>query len=171
MEFFKTVEARVSIRAYLPKQVDEKKIGKMLHCACLAPSAGNIQSYRVVIVRKKSDKEALAKACNSQMFMAHAPILIAFLADRKKNKLKYGERGSEIYSMQDATIAASYAQLAAAAQGLGAVWIGAFNEKKASAILKAKPHEKPVVILPVGYPAEDKEGHERRKLCSLATEL
>lgn len=171
MEFFKTVESRVSVRGYLQKPVKEADLQKILHCACLAPSAGNIQSYRVVIVRKKRDREALAKACHSQMFMVEAPVSIAYLADKRRDRAKYGERGSELFSVQDATIAAAFSQLAAAALGLGTVWIGGFDEKAVAKVLGAKKHEKPVVILPLGYASEKMEGHERRKLCDLATEL
>lgn len=171
MEFFSTVESRVSVRAYLEKPVEKKKLDRILHCACLAPSAGNIQSYRIVVARKKEDREAIAGAANGQMFMTQAPILLAFLSDEKMDMPKYGKRGSELFAIQDATIAAAYAQLAAAALGLGTVWIGGFDEKKVAALLKAKKYEKPVVILPLGYPAEEMEGHERKKLCSMATEL
>ncbi len=171
MEFFRTVESRVSVREYLQKPVREEDLQCILHCACLAPSAGNIQSYRVVIVRKKSDREALAEASHGQAFMAQAPLCIAFLADKRKDRPKYGRRGSELFSIQDATIAAAYAQLAAAALGLGTVWIGGFDDAAVAKLLKAKKHEKPVVILPLGYPAEEMEGHERRKVCNLATEL
>lgn len=171
MEFFETVEARVSVREYKTKNVKEDDLQKILHCACLAPSAGNIQSYRVVIVRKKEDRAALAKACNKQMFMVNAPVHIAYLADKRRDRPKYGERGSELFSVQDATIAAAYAQLAAADLGLGTVWIGGFDEKAVAKVLKAKKHEKPVVVLPLGYATEEMEGHERRKLCDLATEL
>jgi nitroreductase len=151
--------------------VYEKDLERILHCACLAPSAGNLQSYRIVIIRSEKDRKAIAEASHKQMFMAEAPILLAFLADKRKNKLKYGKRGSQLFSVQDATIAAAYAQLAATSLGLGTVWIGGFEEEKVAKLLKAKKYEVPVVILPLGYPAEEMEGHERRKICAIATEL
>src|SRR3989338_1395539 len=166
MEFFETVEARVSDREYVPKAVREKDIQKILHCACLATSAGNIQSYRIIIVRKKKDREILAQASHKQMFMESAPVYLAFLSDKRRNKPKYGSRGSEFFSIQDATIAAAYAQLAATALGLGTVWIGGFDDAAVAKALRAKKYERPVGILPLGYPSEGMEGHERRKLCN-----
>ena len=171
MEFFKTVEARVSIRAYLAKPVEESKVEKVLHAACLAPSAGNFQSYRIIIVKGKKERAALSAASRDQTFIIDAPLCLAFVADGSRNAQKYGKRGQELYSVQDATIAASYAQLAAAALGLGTVWVGGYDEGKVCSALKLKPHEKPVALLPLGYPAEEREGHERRKLDEVASEL
>jgi len=171
MEFFKTVEARVSIRAYLAKPVEESKVEKVLHAACLAPSAGNFQAYRIIVVKGKKERgEIAAASSNGQKFIVDAPICLAFATDATRNT-KYGKRGEELYCVQDATIAASYAQLAAAALGLGTVWVGSFDLEKVAKTLKLKPHEKPVILLPLGYPAEEREGHERRKLDELASRI
>lgn len=171
MELFRAIEARVSVRAYLQKPVSESDLEKVMHAACLAPSAGNLQAYRIIVVRGKKEKEAIAAAAHDQNYMVDAPLLLAFIADGSRNRQKYGKRGEEFYSVQDATIAAAYAQLAAVALGLGTVWVGGYDEGKVCRILKLKAHEKPAVILPLGYPAEEREGHERRKLGDVAREL
>lgn len=72
---------------------------------------------------------------------------LVFCSDPKRIKFM-GNRGKSLLSVQDATIAASYAQLAATALGLSSVWIGHFKEKKVAEILKTKL--RPVVILPIG---------------------
>jgi len=60
-----------------------------------------------------------------------------------------GTRGKNLLSVQDATIAASYAQLSSTALGLSSVWVGHFKEKDVASILKTKL--RPVAIIPIGY--------------------
>ncbi len=45
------------------------------------------------------------------------PVVLVFFANQRRSSSKYASRGEELYSVQDATLAAGYAQLAAAAVG------------------------------------------------------
>ena len=54
------------------------------------------------------------------------------------------------FSLQDATLAGAYAQLAAHALGLSTIWIGMIDETKVMAALKTK--YTPSSILCIGYP-------------------
>lgn len=66
---------------------------------------------------------------------------------------RFRER-SQLFSVQDATISTAYAQLTAHVLGLSTVWVGAFDEKKVSDILKLPIEQKPIAILPIGYENE-----------------
>jgi nitroreductase len=153
MDFFDVVERRCSVRAYLDKPVEENKLQKVLHAAMQAPSAGNLQAYRIFVVKDYKIKNMLVDAALGQSFIAEAPIVLVFCALPEKSAMKYGIRGLELYSLQDATIAASYAQLAAEALGLASCWVGAFDEESVKRVLNAK-NEKPIAIIPLGYAAE-----------------
>ena len=59
-----------------------------------------------------------------------------------------------MYALQDATIAATYAMIAAVDEGLSTVWIGAFDPGKVTAAVGAPPDWIPVAVLPIGYAAE-----------------
>jgi nitroreductase len=61
----------------------------------------------------------------------------------------------KLFSVQDATIAAAYAQLAVCALGLSTVWVGAFDEEKVSAILNIPKDHRPIAILLIGYANEN----------------
>lgn len=76
-----------------------------------------------------------------------------FCANPSRSVHKYGER-SQLFSVQDATIAAAYAQLTVYALGLTTVWTGAFDEKKVSEILGLRDGNRPVAMLPIDYPGE-----------------
>jgi nitroreductase len=169
MEFFETVDSRHSVRSFEKKKVDAKTIRKILDTVNLAPSAGNLQAYKIYVVRR--EKEDLMLACMGQESVALAPVVFVFCADKMRSESKYHERGYELYALQDATIAAAYCQLAAAALGLGSVWIGRFDPLEVSRLLNLGEHELPVAVIPIGYPAEKPKRNGRKDLRELVVEV
>lgn len=139
MDFFELIHARRSVRAYTSQPVEEEKITRLLEAANHAPSAGNLQAYVIVVVRDPGTKAALARAALNQDSLTSAPIVLAFFAHQQASAAKYKHRGVELYSVQDATVACAYAQLAATALGLGTVWVGAFDDTSVKQVLKAQP--------------------------------
>jgi nitroreductase len=136
MDLFELIQMRRSVRAYQPRLVEEAKLTRVLDAARHAPSAGNLQAYMIVIVRDAATRKALSRAALNQDFIAQAPVVLAFFARQEMSAAKYHRRGVELYSVQDATIACAYAQLAAAQLGLGTVWAGAFNDDAVKRVLK-----------------------------------
>jgi nitroreductase len=138
--------------------------------ANLAPSAGNLQAYEIYKVTAPHPRAALARAAD-QSYIAQAPVILVFFANLGRSARKYGARGRELYALQDATIAATYAMLAIADQGLGTVWIGAFDPTAVTTALGAPPDWVPVAVLPVGYAAESPAPTPRRSLEELVREV
>jgi nitroreductase len=170
MDYFELIQARRSIRAYQPRPVEEDKLTRILEAARRSPSAGNLQAYMIVIVRDAATRKALSRAALNQDFLAQAPVVLAFFADQQRAATKYHKRGVELYSLQDATIACAYAQLAAAQLGLGTVWVGAFDDAAVRCVLKTQADWRPMALLPIGYPAETPASTSRRPLDELAKE-
>ena len=150
MSFFKTVEKRRSIRSYSDKAVEKSKIQKILRAAWMSPSAMGMQNFKIFVIESPKKKEMLVKATYGQEYV-NSRLVLVFCTDPKRIKFMKN-RGKTLFSVQDATIAASYAQLAATSLGLSSVWIGHFKEKAIAEILKTKL--RPVVILPIGYANE-----------------
>lgn len=171
MEFFNVLKTRQSIRRFKRNPIEEEKLTKILEAANSAPSAGNLQAYKIFVVRNQSKKEALAEAALGQTFIAKAPVILVFCADAERSAKRYGQRGADLYSLQDATIAASYAQLAVVDLGLGSVWVGAFNEDEVREIVNLSQNYLPVCILPIGYPDERPTRKTRRNLDDLVSYL
>lgn len=170
MDFFQTVHARQSVRAYQPKPVTSEQLEAILSAANRAPSAGNLQAYEIAIVRDAGTIQKLATTCFNQAFIAQAPVVLVFCADPARSAAKYGAAGEALYSVQDATVATAYAELAAAALGLSACWVGAFVDKDIAALLKLRAGLRPVSLLPIGWPAEHPPRMPRRALNELARE-
>ncbi len=166
-DFFDVVAARYSVRAYQKREVEPDLLRKILEAANLAPSAGNLQAYEIVVVRDVDRKKALAEAAVHQTFIAEAPVVMVFLANPARSQWRYGRRGAQLYCIQDATISCAYAQLAAAALGLGSCWVGAFYEKEILKAIDCSYDLIPVALLTIGWSAEPFERRPRRSLSDL----
>lgn len=158
------VKSRRSVRAYKAEPVEEEKLLRILEAAMKAPSAGNLQAYKAIIVRDEAKKKGLVQAALYQEFIAQAPVVLAFFAHPEVSAVKYNQRGEELYSVQDATIACAYAQLAATALGLGTVWVGAFDDQAVAQVLGADREWRPIALLPIGYSDESPPPTTRRSL-------
>ncbi len=169
-DFFETVRHRHSVRKYQSDiGVENEKLHAILEMACAAPSAGDLQAYRIVVVKDDATRAALGEASHQQNFIAEAPVCVVFCADPERSAVKYGDRGRELYALQDTTIAATYAQLATVAAGLGSTWIGYFDEERVSEILELDSSLKPLALMSVGYPAELPEDTPRRALAEVVS--
>jgi nitroreductase len=170
MDFFKIVEERRSMRKYAEKPVEEEKLLKIIETTNKAPSAGNLQAYEIYIVRKLEQRQALVKASRDQGFLAEAPVVLVFCATPARSAVKYEDRGMSLYSIQDATIACTYSQLAARALGLDTVWVGAFDENAVSEILQLPANLRPIILLPIGYAGKEPHQRPRRELRDISHE-
>lgn len=178
--FLRVVDRRVSVRRFREDgAVDDGILCNCLRVARLAPSAGNLQTYQVVVVRDLGQRMAIARAAARQTWIADAPVVLVFLADQERSGRKYHDRGRFLYSVQDATVAAAYTQLALEAAGLSSCWVGAFHEDEVAAVVV--PHSspsaeevgpppqrpgtlRPVVVMPVGIAAERPVRSHRRPI-------
>lgn len=129
--------------------------------ANLAPSAGNLQARDFLVIKNAATKKALAQAAYGQDFVRTAPVVVVFCANLERIG-HYGERGRNVYCLQDVAAAVQNMSLYLHSKGLGSVWVGAFDEEKARAAVGAPPHARPVALLPLGYPAE--RGVHRKRL-------
>ncbi|HCJ11170.1 MAG TPA: nitroreductase, partial [Clostridiales bacterium] len=60
MDVFEAIAGRRSIRSYVPMPVPEEKLRRVLEAAQKAPSAGNRQEYRFIVVTNEETKKRLA---------------------------------------------------------------------------------------------------------------
>ncbi len=152
MEFYELVKRRRSIRAYRPDPFEEDKLLRILEAGRLAPSAANRQPWHFIVVRDPTKKELLRRGYNRDWFVK-APVIIVVCADPSE---AWRRRDGEEYWKVDAAIAMEHIVLAAANEGLGACWIGAFDEKAVKEVLGIPEHIRVVAMTPLGYPAEEK---------------
>ena len=150
MEVYEAIRARHSVRSYQERPVEPEKLARVLEAARLAPSARNDQEWRFVVVTDQAKRKALATEASTQPFMAGAPVIIAACAQTDGRVMRCGQQAYPI----DVAISVDHLTLAAAADGQGTCWIGAFNAGKAREILGIPEEIQVVELLLLGYPRE-----------------
>lgn len=76
MDVSEAIQRRANIRRWKPLPVEKEKIVKVLEAGRRAPSWGNVQPWRFIVVRDKARIEELAKACGGQPQVSSAPVVI-----------------------------------------------------------------------------------------------
>jgi nitroreductase len=171
MDFWNVIEERHSVRAFAPDaEVSPEQVERLLQAAIRSPSAGNRQPWHFYVVRDAAVRQGLADAAYGQDFVAQAPVAIVVCADAEQSAGRYGDRGRELYCLQDTAAATEHILLAAVALGLGGCWVGAFDEREAAHVLALPARHRPVAILPIGKPAaRSRGGPSRRELEAVAS--
>lgn len=163
--FMDLIEKRKSIRSYKPQHVEEEKLNYILQAFRKAPSAKNLQPWKLIIVKNKKKISDLSIACNNQTFLSEAPILIVACA---KEDEAYGVMGGYMNSYPvDIALALEHLILAATEKGLGTCWIGAFKEKLVKDLLDVPDNVRVVAITPVGYPATEGRTRGRKPISKI----
>lgn len=157
MDVLEAIRKRRSIRRYRPDPVPEHVLKDILECARLAPSAGNRQPWVFVVVKDEMVKNKLVEASGNQVALAQAPVAIVVCADPEVSGARYEDRGRTLYVYQDTAAAVTNILLAATDYGLGTCWIGAFKETLVREALDLPFNLRPVAIIPMGYPDQERE--------------
>jgi nitroreductase len=172
--FLETMKKRRSIRRFTPNPVSEEQVQYLLEAAMCAPTGGNTQSWRFVVIRDPETRYRLTEVNNFSKMCIEAPVVIAVCGEEKQS---WRGTSSFPYWIDDACAATENILLAAAALGLGAVWIGmkAFPQWGSENMAKVYPisdvlglerHVKELLDIPetvrtccliaVGWPGESK---------------
>ena len=146
------IKSRRTIKNYLPKFVSWENVSKVLDAGRHAPSCGNLQNWKFIVVLEPDQKSELAEATYDQYNIAMAGVLMVICAEPEKAERYYGVRGERLYTVQNCAAAIQNMLLEAHSLGLGASWIGAFEEEKVKEICKIPDEIRPQAIIALGYP-------------------
>ena len=133
MELKEVISKRKSIRSFQDKEVPD--LTEIIELAKKGPSAGAIRGYQAIVTTEK--------------LVYNAPVSVVICIDEAAYEKRYGERGRNLYAIQDATIFGAYLGLLLVEWGLCSVWVGAFREDRIKRILGTEL--KPVAVIAVGY--------------------
>ncbi|MBS3112561.1 nitroreductase family protein [Candidatus Woesearchaeota archaeon] len=151
MKIIDIIKKRRSIREFLDKQVEFHKIVDVIEAGMHAPSAGNLQNWKFIIIRDQEKREQIAEACVEQYWISLAPVMIIICSENERAERYYEERGVNFYNIQNCAAAAQNMLLMATELGLSSCWIGAFNEDRIKSLLLIPENVKINIILPIGY--------------------
>ena len=160
MKMLDLVKSRYSVRKYLPDAVEQSKLDYILECVRLAPSAVNFQPWRFAVVTDKAKLEEVKKAYPRE-WIASAPCVIVACVDHRVSwhRPADGKDHADI----DTAIAVEHLCLAATEVGLGTCWVCNFDVQLCREVLNLPAEMEPVVMVPIGYPAESVVPEKKRK--------
>ena len=142
-ETLQTMWTRRSVRKYKPDPVPEADLNLILEAARMAPTGGNRQRWQMIVVTHAELRRKTAQACNGQMWIADAPVILCVICMPEGGNKRNG------------TIVLDHAILAAKSLGYGTCWIGAYDAEQVKAVLGVPDDYGVVYLTPVGVPAVD----------------
>ena len=161
MTFLELVAKRESTRKYSSKPVPREIIDLCLEAARMAPSACNSQPWSFIVVDNETIKneivdKAMAGIYATNKFVKTAPVIIAVITEHSKYIARMGQLFRNLkYNLIDIGIACEHLTLQAAELGVGACWLGWFNERILKKILGLPRTAKVDVLISMGYPENE----------------
>lgn len=154
MNFLELAKARYSVRKFTKQQVATEKLDRILEAGRLAPTAVNFQPQRILVIDSQA---SLSKLQNCTPYHFNAPLALLVCYDNTVSwKRSYDNNDS---GAVDASIVATHMMLEIANLGLGSTWVGHFDPDAIQTAFALPANIIPVVLLPVGYPAESSSPH------------
>jgi nitroreductase len=165
---FNVMLSRRSQRKFENKLVEDWKVEMIFAAADTAPTAGGFQGFEIYNIKSQEIKLKLVEAANKQPYV-NAPVVLVFCMNPDRIKMNFPPDILKKFSLQDSTLAAAYAQLAAHALGLSSIWIGMIDEQKIMSALGTG--YVPASILCLGYPQKVLQPKPKRNLRELIHEV
>ncbi len=157
MALLDLLKYRKSVRDFLDRPVEREKIMMCLEAARVAPSAGNSQPWKFIVVDDRQLKNKLCDAAFSGIYSINAfckmaPVMVVVISEKSKFLARIGGmfRGTKYYLI-DIGAAIEHFVLEAEDLGLGTCWIGWFNERAVKPILTIPQHKKIDILIALGY--------------------
>ena len=159
MDVYEAIEKRYSVREYEDRPVEKDKLERILNAARMAPSARNAQDWKFVVVTDAELRKTMAEAARQQL-LAKAPVVIAGVSTEPEREMRCKVRSGPV----DLAIAIDHMALAAIAEGLGACWIGSFDQDACCSLMDVPPTAQIIELLVLGYPADSPKKKSRKSM-------
>ncbi len=183
MDVFEAIRNRRSIRHYKTNPIDDKTVQTVLEAAHWAPSWGNLQCWRFILVRDPGIKAQVADTLTKTRIdnewvengatkaIKQAPLLIVLCAETGKagchpDGTPVTDKGDYWY-MFDIALAMQNLTLAAHALGLGTVIVGGFDAPRVAKILEVPAGYCVVTMTPLGVPDHKGQVSPRKQLSAV----
>lgn len=155
------IMTRTSVRDYTDTPVSEATIDTLLRAGMAAPTAGNKQPWKFIVVNERAILDSLAQGNWRPAAKAQAAIVVC--GDTTNT---FPGEGKD-YWVQDCSAATENILLAAHAVGLGAVWCGCYPISERVEMVKttfAIPDSIiPLSVVMLGYPTGPQEPKDKYK--------
>ncbi|ADI15745.1 nitroreductase family protein [Truepera radiovictrix] len=145
---------RWSPRAFAETPVEPEKLASVLEAARWAPSSSNLQPWRFLVTRRKTDAFDALRAClarGNQSWTERVPVLILTLADTLLPAKGDKPAAEHAYALHDVGLAVANLTVQATALGLFVHQMAGFRPDEARAAFGIPETFRPVTVLALGY--------------------
>ena len=167
MDFKELAKKRFSVRKYSDRPVEQEKLDRILEMLLIAPTAKNQQPQRVYVLQSK---EALEKIDTLTLCRFGAPVVLLFTYNEDEQWRHPDEKGV-CSGIEDVSIVATHIMLAAAELDLDTVWCNGFPHKRLEKAFRLPKNEHSVILMPIGYRADDAKPSPMHKATKLLEEM
>ena len=151
MELNRVIRERYSVRKYKPDMITDEELNAILEAGMIAPTGCNYQPQRIYVL-KSAESVAKIRTLSRCAFDAPVVLIVALNEEEDwKSPLESGCRAG----IQDVSIVADHMMLTAWDVGVGSCWVNYFNPSEVRAAFHLPENETPVLLLTLGYPADD----------------
>ncbi|MFF3767063.1 nitroreductase family protein [Streptomyces sp. NPDC001922] len=157
-----TLRTRTVLRNYSPRPVDDATVEDMLDAMVAAPTASNKQAWSFVVVR---DPRLIRRIRAFAPGIIGTPALVVVACvDRSRTDRLPGHISQKIYRTSKLCVAMAVENLLLAAHslGLGGCPVSSFRDRQIRDLLAIPEHIEPLLVVPVGHPAEAPVPSDRR---------
>lgn len=160
-DFLDLAKARYSCRKFSDQPVEKEKLDKILEAAAAAPTAKNLQPWKVWVLQSEG---AMEKVRGTTKYDFGAPVILAVGAYAPDAWVRPSDERN--FGDVDAAIVATQVMLEVHDLGLGTTWVGFFDAPKMKEAFPEMADYDLIALFPIGYPAPDAttaKMHEQRK--------
>lgn len=153
MNFLELAKERYSVRKFQDRPIEKADMDKILEAGNVAPTGCNYQPQRIYVVTSDENIAKLNENCRC-IFGAKTVLMFTYRTDEEwHNPLEKSVHSG----VQDVSIVASHIMLEAWELGVGSCWVNYFANSQLEKAFGLTENEKIVLLMPIGYPAEDAE--------------
>ncbi|MEU7043493.1 nitroreductase family protein [Streptomyces varsoviensis] len=156
--FLRLMRSRAVVRRYTDEAVDDALLAELLDVMPTAPTAANKQAWAFVAVRDPYAVRCLRAFAPGMIGLP--PLVVAACFDRDRAVRE--DSGPTDTGLLCLAMAVQNLLLAAHAAGLGGCPVSSFSRTAAHRLLALPPHLEPVLLVPVGHPADPVRPSARR---------
>ena len=175
MDLMHAIRNRRSIRRLKAEPVNNDLVNTVLEAGRWAPSWANTQCWKFVVVRDASMRGKVAETISpgnpATDAIKSAPVIIVVCGKLGRSGYKKGEAVTDKgdWYMFDTALATQNMMLTAYSLGLGMVAIGVFDATRVAELLGVPSNARVVLLLPLGYPAEEPAAPPRKELSDIVS--
>ena len=151
MELTEALKTRYSVRKFADRPVEDEVLTRILEAGNEAPTGKNNQPQRIYVLKSP---EAIEKIRSLSRCAFNAPVVLLIAYDENQQWVNPFEEGITS-GQQDVSIVATHIMLAAWDLGIGTCWVNYFPNTKTAEAFGLPANEKPVLLMPLGWPAAD----------------